>query len=390
MTSDPTSGSGLSLPAAQALGDIEPALLEDWLRTRYFDATIDISSSGVENYTLGDLRSLLDIGIEELDRLPFRDSPSLGCDPLREAIAARYAPSRPDHVMATNGSTEAIFLALAAIVRPGDEVVVLSPVYQSLSSIAAALGARLKLWELSAADDFAPDLDRLAALVTPRTRAVVVNFPHNPTGAMPDEAGYRRLLELVESAGCYLLWDAALGELFYERPTLPDPAGFMDRCVSFGTMSKAFGLPGLRIGWCVAPPEVLAAMVRLRDYVTLNTSPLNELLATRVMERVEDVVGPWREQARTNRELLLGWAAAHPDLVSLPVPHGGVTGFPAFPLPDTVVLCDKLLTGHGVLMVPGVCFGHPDRVRLGFGGPTGELKAGLDAVAAVVAELRDR
>lgn len=372
----------------RALGDIEPALLEDWFRTRYFDARIDISSSGMQNYSLGDLRSMLGIEVSELDRLAFRDSPSLGCEPLRAAISDRYAPTRPERVMVTHGSTEGIFLALSAVVRPGDEVIVLSPVYQSLSSVASALGATLRIWELSGQDDFEPDLDRLAALMTPRTRAVVVNFPHNPTGAMPDQAGYLRLLSLVENAGCYLFWDAAFGELVYDRAPLADPATLIDRCVSFGTMSKAFGLPGLRIGWCIAPPDVLEAMVKLRDYVTISTSPLNELLATRVMENVESVVGPLREQARFNRLLLTSWAADHTGLVGMPLPHGGVSAFPAFPaLTDTVALCDKLLSDHGVLLVPGICFGHPDRVRLGFGGPHGELQEGLAAVAEVAAEL---
>ena len=388
MTSDSTLPADLQKAASQALGDIEPALLEDWFRSRYFDARIDISSSGMQNYSLGQLRSMLGVTVGELDDLPFRDSPTLGCEPLRSAIAARYAPTRAERVMVTHGSTEGIFLALSAIVRPGDEVVVLSPVYQSLSSVAAALGATLRIWELSPAENFTPDLDRLAALITPKTRAVVVNFPHNPTGAMLDPQGYHQLLELVEKAGCYLFWDAAFGELVYDFTPLPDPASIMEKCVSFGTMSKAFGLPGLRIGWCIAPPEVLATMVKLRDYVTISTSPLNELLATRVMERVDTVVGPLREQARFNRLLLSAWAAEHPDLISLPMPHGGVSSFPALPRGvDTIALCDKLLDEHGVLLVPGLCFGHPDRVRLGFGGPTDDLQAGLEAVATAACEL---
>ncbi|MEZ0070330.1 capreomycidine synthase [Streptacidiphilus sp. MAP12-20] len=388
MNSDSTHAADLQKAASQALGDIEPALLEDWFRSRYFDAKIDISSSGMQNYSLGQLRGMLGVSMDELDGLPFRDSPTLGCEPLRAAIAARYAPTRSERVMVTHGSTEGIFLALSAVVRPGDEVVVLSPVYQSLSSVASALGATLRVWELSPAEDFTPDLDRLAGLITAKTRAVVVNFPHNPTGAMLDPQGYHRLLEMVEAAGCYLFWDAAFGELVYDFTPLPDPAAIMEKCVSFGTMSKAFGLPGLRIGWCIAPPDVLATMVKLRDYVTISTSPLNELLATRVMENVDTVVGPLREQARFNRLLLSTWAADHPDLISLPLPHGGVSAFPALPRGvDTISLCDKLLDEHGVLLVPGLCFGHPDRVRLGFGGGTDELQAGLEAVAIAASEL---
>jgi aspartate/methionine/tyrosine aminotransferase len=216
---------------------------------------------------------------------------------------------------------------------------------------------------------------------------VLVNFPHNPTGAMPEPAAHQELLSLVESHGCHLLWDAAFAELVHERPPLPDPAASLDRCVSFGTLSKAFGLPGLRIGWCIAPPDVLAAMVKLRDYVTISTSPLNELIATRVMERADRTLRPLREQARRNRRVLMDWAARNSALVGLPTPHGGVSAFPLFPdVPDMTGLCERLLEDDGVLVVPGECFGHPNRLRIGFGGPTEELRAGLDAVARAVAE----
>ncbi|WP_406291517.1 capreomycidine synthase [Embleya sp. NBC_00896] len=389
---DNASGSPRPLPLAgaapsQALGDIEPARLEDWFRTRYFDARIDVSSSGAQNYTLGRLRTMLGIETGELDTLMFRDSPSLGCEPLRAAVAARYAPGRLERVMVTHGSTEGIFLALSAILRPGDEVVVLRPVYQSLSSVATALGATLKVWELRPEDDFEPDISRLRDLVGPRTRAVLVNFPHNPTGAMPEPAAYQELLSLLESQGCYLLWDAAFGELVYDRAPLSDPGGFVDRCISFGTLSKAFGLPGLRIGWCIAPPDVLAAMVKLRDYVTISTSPLNELIATKVLERADRTLRPLREQAQRNRRVLMDWAADHSGLVFLPTPHGGVSSFPLFPdVPDMTGLCERLLEDDGVLVVPGQCFGHPNRLRIGFGGPTEELRDGLGAVTRAVTE----
>jgi capreomycidine synthase len=368
------------------IGDIEPALLEDWLRERYFTARIDISSSGVENYSLGDLRRMLAISTGELDDLVFRDSPSLGAEGLRHAVADRFAPGAADRVMITHGSSEGLFLALSAVVRPGDEVVVLSPVYQSLSSIPAALGATLRVWELRPEDDFKPDVGLLRKVLTPRTRAVVVNFPHNPTGTMVDPDSYAELLELVDAADCYLFWDSAFGELVYDRPPLPDPCLALDRCVSFGTLSKAYGLPGMRVGWCVAPPALLAEMIRLRDYVTLSTSPLIELIATAVLRRADEILAPRLATARANRTLLIEWAARHPDLVSLPVPAGGVCAFPGFPnCPDVPAVCDALLAEHGVLVVPGTCFGQPDRMRIGFGGPAGELAAGLARVADTVA-----
>ncbi|MDX2547626.1 capreomycidine synthase [Streptomyces sp. WI04-05B] len=368
-----------------SLAEIRASSLEDWLRDRYFTARIDISSSGVEGYSLGDLRRELDITVEALDAVPLRDSPSLGSDELRSAVADRYGGSA-SKVMVTHGSTEGIFLALSALVRPGDEVVVLSPVYASLSAITEAIGARLHVWELDADDGFRPGLDRLRSLLTPLTRAVVVNFPHNPTGVSLDRETFEELVRAVAANGSYLIWDGAFAELAHDRPALPDPTLTYERAVSFGTLSKAFGLPGLRVGWCTGSPEVLDRMVRLRDYVTLNTSPVTELLATAVLSQADRIIAPRRAQALHNRELLGEWVDSHSDLVTWRRPDGGVAAFPRIlGVATTDDICSELADKHGVLVVPGSCFGHPERIRIGFGGPSGELVAGLDAIASVAA-----
>ncbi|MEW1847194.1 capreomycidine synthase [Nonomuraea angiospora] len=369
------------------VGDIAPALLEDWLRERYFHVPVDISSSGVQDYTLGDLRRILGISADDLDAIAFRDSPSLGCEPLRQAVAARVGGRPAEQVMITHGSSEALFLALTALVRPGDEVVVLQPVYQSLSSIAEVLGARLRTWELDPADDFRPDLDRLRAVLTDRTRAVLVNFPHNPTGTTLTPGQYTEFLEILQGHPCYLVWDAAFSELTYDRPPLPDPGATLERVVSVGTLSKAYGLPGLRVGWCLAYPALLRTMTRIRDYLTISTSPLAEVLATAVLRQADHVLGPRLRQAGQNRETLLAWAAENSGRVSLPLPAGGVSAFPAFTnVADATGLCDRL-EKLGILVVPGACFGHRDRIRVGFGGRPADLRTGLDVLNDLLEEL---
>ncbi|MFJ1764722.1 capreomycidine synthase [Amycolatopsis sp. NPDC088138] len=361
-----------------ALNDIVPAPLEDWLRDRYFDLPLDISGSGVQDYSLGELRERLGIPVGELDALVFRDSPSLGCLPLRELIARRVGTGRPDRIMVTHGSTEALFLALTALVRPGDEIVVLRPAYQSLSSIAEALGARLVPWILDPADGFRPDLERLRAALTARTRAVVVNFPHNPTGTTLGHDQYAELLGLLEGHPCHLLWDAASADLTYRDAPLPDPSASLPRVISVGTLSKAYGLPGLRVGWCSAPAGLVEDMVRIRDYVSISTSPLAELLATAVLRDPEALLRPRLRQAAANREVLLGWAVDNADLVALPEPLGGVAAFPAvLGGLDSDALCHAL-ERRGALAVPGSCFGHPDRMRIGFGGHPEQFRNGLD------------
>ncbi|MFB6888192.1 capreomycidine synthase [Kitasatospora sp. NPDC056327] len=371
------------------LPDVPAAALEDWLRERYFRAEHDISSSGVHNHTLGDLRAL-DPGLRdgELDSLVFRDGPSLGAERLRAAVAARVRPGPGQVVMTTHGSSEALFLAFAALLRPGDEVVVPDPSYHSLSVLAASAGAVLRRWPLRPENGFVPDLADLRAVLTRRTRLVVVNFPHNPTGACVDPAGRAELLELVGASGATLLWDGAFTDLVYDHPPLPDPSRDIGRSLSFGTLSKAYGLPGLRVGWCVLPAALAPELVRVRDYLTLSLSPLTELLAAVAVEHADELIGPRLAEARRNRDLLLEWAAASGGAVECPVPRGGVTAFPRFPgVGNTRPLCERLLERHGVLVVPGDCFGRPDRMRIGFSCPEGELRQGLGAISAELAEL---
>ncbi|RSM78010.1 capreomycidine synthase [Kibdelosporangium aridum] len=377
--------------SSPALSGIKPARLEDWFRYRYFDADIDVSSSGVQNYSVAEILRIAGVPAPDLTTMVMRDSPSVGAHALRAAIADRFAPGHDECVAVTHGSSEAIFLALAVLVRPGDEIITVRPAYHSLSGIAEALGATVHGWDLDSANGFQPDFDQLARLITKRTRVVIVNFPHNPTGTTLDTEAFRRLLDTVDHHGCHLLWDAACGELTYDAPPLPDPHHLIGNCVSFGTLSKAYGLPGLRVGWSLAPPELITEMVRLRDYVTLATSPLNELIATAVLRNADAVVGPRLAQAAHNRQALRTWLAANPGLFSCVLPAGGVSAFPRVGHPvDVDSCCTRLADEHGVLVVPGSCFGHPDRFRLGFGGDTGEFEKGLAELARFFRAEADR
>ena len=144
-----------------------------------------------------------------------------------------------------------------------------------------------------------------------------------------------------------------------------------------GTLSKAYGLPGLRVGWCIAAPELLDRLVRIRDYTTLHLSPLVELIAERAMEHADRLVAPRRRQARENLDILSDWVARQGDRVEWVPPAGGVTAFVRLPGCDVDALCHRLAAEERVLLVPGSCFGQPEFARLGFGGPTPHLVEGL-------------
>jgi len=361
------------------------APLEDWLRDYYFAAEIDISSSGVQPYSMAELRAKTGLDHNQIDALVFNDGYSLGAPAVRAAIAGRWGDGEPGKVMTTSGSSEAISLVLTALLRPGDEVVVVQPGYHLLVEFAVALGCTIRTWQLHADDGWNASPGELAELVTDRTRAIIVNFPQNPTGASIGEEDLRALVSHAERAGAYILWDAAFADLTYEAPALPDISTLYPRGISFGTFSKAFGLPGLRFGWCVAPPDVLAECVRVRDYTTLHVSPLIELLALRVLENADGFLRPRLKQARHNRDILKEWADANAGQVSLTLPAGGVAGVPRLDrLASTDDFCEQLFRRHGVLVVPGSCFGRPGHIRLGFGGATDELIRGLDRLGGML------
>lgn len=368
----------LRSPAGTAVERWPTIRLEEWLRQFYFSAQIDLGSSGVQVFSLAELCDLIALDPRELEGVVLDDSPSLGGPELREAIATRWGSGNPRRVMATHGSSEALYLVVRALVEPGDEVLVVEPCYQQLRSIAESAGARITSLHLRFERGFVPDVDEACALIRTGIRLVVLNFPHNPTGATVTPGELDALVDAAERVGAYLLWDTAFAELTYDAPPLPDPVLRYERALSIGTLSKAYGLPGLRVGWCVAAPSLLDRLVRLRDYVTLNLSPLVERIAAQVVRQADRLLQPRLAQARSNRSRVAEWAEARPGSIQWVNPKGGVCGFPRLPwVRDVEQFCRGLAETQGVLLVPGSCFGHPQHVRLGFGRATRDVERGL-------------
>lgn len=357
---------------------IAQALLERWMRQYYFETEIDIGSSGVQSFSLAELRELLGLTQEETDSIVFDDSKTLGGEGLRTALAHRYGNGDAESVIATHGSSEAIFLIMNALVRPGDEVVVLEPIYQQFYSIGESLGANYKHWPLRFEHHFVPDVGEVKRLINSRTRAVVVNFPHNPTGASLSVAEQLELLEAVAGVGAYLVWDGAFAEMSHDTEPLPDPFNLYERAISMGTLSKAFGLPGLRVGWCLAPQEVLASCVHLRDYLTLHLSPLVELIAQRAIEKADVLLNIRRAQIKRNLAIMTEWVEENSEAVEWVPPRGGVCTFLRLrQIGDAEPFCHYLAQTRKVLLVPGSCFNRRQHVRLGFGSATEDLQKGL-------------
>ncbi|MEZ6088050.1 MAG: capreomycidine synthase [Pirellulaceae bacterium] len=351
------------------------ARLEAWMREAYFQSRFDIGSSGVENFQLGELCDLIGYDLSELSHLRICDSQTLGDGQLRQAIADRYADGNADRVMVTNGSTEANFLLHCAIVQPCDEIIVLEPVYQQLASLAQGLGAKNRIWRLHEEHRFAPNIEDLKYLLSSRTKAVILNFPHNPTGVTISTEQLEQLISAIASVNAWLIWDAAFAEIQFEGTPLPDPILQYDRAISMGTLSKAFGLPGLRVGWCIAPETILERCTSVRDYVSLHLSPLVEAIALQVIRNAASVIANRMERVKANLGFCSAWANEHRDYLTWTSPQAGVCAFPRFhDRIDVDQLCKYLVREESVLLVPGSCFGFPRHARFGFGGNRSDLE----------------
>jgi capreomycidine synthase len=363
--------------------DIPLAALEEWMRRYYHATRYDIGSSGVRDLTMAELCVLCGVDGTELAGMVLHDSESFGGRRLRTALADRWTGGDIEPVMVTHGSSEAIYLVMHLALDPGDHLVVVDPAYPQLHGIAAWRGCTVGRWPMRAATGFRPDVDELRRIVArERPAMIVVNFPHNPTGITITVEEQRELVEIAAGCGAWLVWDNAFGELTYETAPLPLPRTY-ERTICFGTYSKSYGLAGLRVGWCLAPPELLRRMAVLRDYLALYVSPVLEHFAELATRHGDRIVAVHREHAAANRETLLNWAAEHADVVQVTTPGGGVSAFAGFPgVPDVRDMCRALAEEDGVLLVPGDCFGDGfgGYARLGFGGTADELEAGLAAV----------
>ena len=356
-----------------------PFLLEDWFREFYFRAPIRLCSSGVREYSLAEALDLIGLDAAELGRILIDDAPSAGSLIGRSAVATRYAGGNSDRVLLTHGSSEAIFLLLSTVLGPDCEAIVVDPAYQPLLVPPASTGAVVRRWKLRPEDGYVPDIATLRSLVTSRTRLIVANFPNNPTGATVDRASMSQIVEIAAEANSWLLWDMAFDDLFWTSEALGPPPAH-ERVLLVGTLSKAYGLPGLRFGWCIAPPDVLRDCIRVRDYVTLNLSPITERIGAAAVRSLEALVGGRREEARRNLGRLRWWSAEHLGTGDWIAPRGGVTAFPRLPMANTREFCRYLTQERGVLLVPGDVFGNADRVRIGFGVAPETFDLGLAAL----------
>ncbi len=348
--------------------------LERYFARHEFDAPYLLSSSDMETMRMGELLALADEeGRGMWEDLALGYTESQGHPLLREEIAVLYETIPLEGVLVFSGAEEAIF-ALANVAvggRPGDRTAVVWPAYQSLHEVARSAGAEVDLLELRHEDGWAFDPDALGDLVVPDTRLVVLNFPHNPTGAQPGAEAFRRAVALAGDAGAAVLSDEVYRFLEHDpADRLPAAADLHEGAVSLGVMSKSFGLAGLRIGWLATRDlDLLRRVAAFKDYTTICNSAPSEVLALIALRAKEEVLGRNLGIVLDNLPLADAFFEKWRGTFEWARPRVGCIGFPRL-LADVPAerFAAELVEEEGVMLLPGSVYGHPgNHFRLGFG-----------------------
>ena len=372
---------------------IPPFELERFQSVHEHRVEINLTESGVEPLEVRELLGPDAAGVL-LDE-PLAYTQSNGTPELRAAVAATLPGATEDHVLVANGGAEANFVACWRLIEPGDEVVVMQPNYGQVQGLAEGFGAIVRPWPLreeraAPASRWAPDVDELRALVTDRTKLIAVCNPNNPTGARLTEAEVAAVCEVAGRHGAWVLSDEIYRGVERDGVETPTVWGRTERVIVTGGLSKAYGLPGLRIGWAAAAPPMAADLWSRRDYTTIAPSALSDRLARHALapDRRTALLERTRRMIAANFPIVVAWLDAHAGNLAWVPPEAGAMAFVRYHQDiGSTALANRLRETEGVLVVPGDHFGLDGYLRIGYGGRAASLREGLARLDRVLADL---
>jgi aspartate/methionine/tyrosine aminotransferase len=355
-----------------------PFELERWQSAWETRVRINLSESGVHPLSIAELLALSGGDREELERLPLGYSQSNGTDELREAIAALYPGAHRDQVLVTVGSAEANFVACWTLLEPGDRAAILVPTYMQTWGLAQVFGAQVSTFSLRAERGWEPDPDEVRAAITPGTKLVVVTNPNNPTGHILSDAAREMILERVRASGAWLLCDEVYQGAERNGRTTASFWGSYERVLVSNGLSKAYGLPGLRLGWLLGPREMTEPFWRRHDYTVIGPTPMSDYLARQALGVRDRILTRTRGILNEHYPVLAAWLKRFDGLFEWREPEAGAICFTRYHHTiDAVALVERIRARHSILLVPGEHFGLPQYLRLGFGNPRPELERAL-------------
>lgn len=365
-----------------------PFELERWQSTWENRVRFNLSESGVHPLSVNDLLGLSGGDVHRLVETRLGYNQGNGTDELRDAIAALYPGASQDHVLVTVGSAEANFIACWALVGSGDRVAILTPTYMQTWGLARNAGAQVVPVPLEPANSWEPDPAALRRSITPGTRLVIVTNPNNPSGHILSAGAREAILAEVRAAGAWLLADEVYQGAERSGQTTPSFWGSYDKLLVVNGFSKAYGLPGLRIGWIVGPPDTVEALWRRHDYTVICPSPVSDFLAREALRVRDRILARTRGILNANYPILEGWLRGFGPLFEWATPEAGAICFVRYHHRVRALdLVERVRAQHNILLVPGEHFDMPGYLRFGYGNETGELQAALGELKTAFEKL---
>ena len=350
----------------------------------------NLSESGVHPVTIGELIPEAS-DREDLLEVALGYGQGNGTSELRSLIASMYPGANQSNVLVTTGTSEANFLLSWLLTEPGDEAVMMTPNYMQLWGLLRGFGAEVKTFNLLEELNWAPDLDQLETAVSPKTKLIAICNPNNPTGAVLTDSEMARIVAAADRAGAWILADEVYRGAELDGNTTPSFWGRYDKVIITAGLSKAYGLPGLRIGWIVSTPELVETAWSYHDYTTIGPSSSSDLLARVALlpENREKLIARTRKIINNNYPILLEWIGRHGNLFSIVDPKAGAIGYLRYSLDmNSVELVNKLREEKSVLIVPGDHFFMDRYLRVGFGANATHLSEGLALISEGISGLR--
>lgn len=350
---------------------IKPFKLERYFNLHEFTAEYLLCSSDCEAMTIEDLLAMEQGAHEKFMKQWLGYTETQGNPELREDIAATYHHMEAADILVCTGAQEPIYLFSKAILDPQDEVIVQSPCYQSVQSLPESLGCEVKLWKVTYLNDRPTfDLHELEKLITPKTKVLYLNTPHNPTGFHFSQAEQAAVVEIARKHNILIFSDEVYRELEHAPAySIPAFSDVYENAISLGVMSKAYGLPGLRIGWLASQNhEVLERVAILKEYTTICNSGPSEFLAGVGLRNRKAILARNLSIVEHNLPLLDTFFNKHAHLFSWFKPQAGPIGFVKMNGDtDDMAFADKVLQSKKVLLLPGGIYDYPGYFRVGFG-----------------------
>ena len=338
-----------------------------------FNTPYQLCNSDCETVKVGELLDMADMSLEQFGSLALGYTESLGHPQLREVIAEGHTHAAAEDIVVLGTPVEGIYLTARALLEPDDEVIVLTPAYDALINMFEHVVGeqQVKKWQFVAADGrWELNLDDLRQLITPKTKLVVVNFPHNPTGYLPSPAQQAELIEIIEQNNLWLFYDEMYYGLVHSgTEPIPPAADLSQRVITLSGLSKTYGLPGLRTGWLVIQDNALRDnIVNWKFYTSICPPAPSEFLALAALRVRDQLCQNNIDLIEKNLAVANAFFARHPDLFTWRPPLSGSTALVGMNVPSVTAYSVKLAEEAGVLIQPGTTLGSDDHhMRMGFG-----------------------